>query len=83
MYDPLVQWGLFDCTGNPAADGSGPEDDRRSGGGKHDLSEIDPAIFGTLFEQALAATRERPALGAHYTDREQILKIVEPVISLR
>jgi hypothetical protein len=38
------------------------------------------AIFGTLFEQALKATRERPALGAHYTDREKILKIVEPVI---
>ncbi len=46
----------------------------------NDWSEIDPAIFGTLFEQALTATRERPALGAHYTDREKILKIVEPVI---
>ncbi|HWE98412.1 MAG TPA: class I SAM-dependent DNA methyltransferase, partial [Caulobacteraceae bacterium] len=43
-------------------------------------SEIDPSIFGTLFEQALKATRERPVLGAHYTDREKILKIVEPVI---
>ncbi len=49
--------------------------------GEHDWSEIDPAIFGTLFEQALKATRERPALGAHYTDREKILKIVEPVIT--
>ena len=47
---------------------------------EHDWSEIDPAIFGTLFEQALKATRERPALGAHYTDREKIMKIVEPVI---
>lgn len=47
---------------------------------EHDWSEIDPAIFGTLFEQALKATRERPALGAHYTDREKILRIVEPVI---
>ena len=47
---------------------------------EHDWSEIDPAIFGALFEQALTATRERPALGAHYTDREKILKIVEPVI---
>ncbi|MBL9009540.1 MAG: class I SAM-dependent DNA methyltransferase, partial [Alphaproteobacteria bacterium] len=46
----------------------------------NDWSEIDPAIFGTLFEQALTATRERPALGAHYTDREKILKIVDPVI---
>ncbi len=47
---------------------------------EHDWTEIDPAVFGTLFEQALKATRERPALGAHYTDREKILKIVEPVI---
>ena len=47
---------------------------------EHDWSEIDPAIFGTLFEQALKATRERPALGAHFTDREKILKIVDPVI---
>ena len=47
---------------------------------EHDWSEIDPSVFGSLFEQALKATRERPALGAHYTDREKILKIVEPAI---
>lgn len=46
----------------------------------HEWDEIDPAIFGTLFEQALKATRERPTLGAHYTDRQKIMKIVEPVI---
>jgi len=47
---------------------------------EHDWSQIDPSIFGSMFEQALKATRERPALGAHYTDREKILKIVGPVI---
>lgn len=47
---------------------------------EHDWSEIDPAVFGTLFEEALKATRKRAALGAHYTDREKILKIVEPVV---
>lgn len=47
---------------------------------EHDWSQIDPAIFGTLFEEALKATRQRAALGAHYTDRGMILKIVEPVI---
>lgn len=47
---------------------------------EHDWSEIDPAIFGNLFEEALMATRERKALGAHYTDRDKIMKIVEPVI---
>ena len=47
---------------------------------EHDWSQIDPAVFGTLFEEALKATRRRAALGAHYTDRDKILKIVEPVI---
>jgi type II restriction/modification system DNA methylase subunit YeeA len=47
----------------------------------HDWSEIDPSIFGTLFEHALTARRERKALGAHYTDRDKILKVVEPVIT--
>jgi type II restriction/modification system DNA methylase subunit YeeA len=48
--------------------------------GEHDWSEIDPAVFGNLFEEALKATRKRAALGAHYTGREMILKIVEPVV---
>jgi type II restriction/modification system DNA methylase subunit YeeA len=47
---------------------------------EHDWSEIDPSVFGNMFEEALKATRERAALGAHYTDREKILKIVDPVI---
>lgn len=47
---------------------------------EHDWTHIDPSVFGTLFEQALSARRERKALGAHYTDREKILKIVEPTI---
>ena len=46
----------------------------------HDWSQIDPAIFGTLFEEALKATGRRAALGAHYTDRDKIMKIVDPVI---
>jgi type II restriction/modification system DNA methylase subunit YeeA len=47
---------------------------------EHDWSEIDPAIFGTMFEAALKTTRKRAALGAHYTDRAKILKIVNPVV---
>jgi type II restriction/modification system DNA methylase subunit YeeA len=47
---------------------------------EHNWSEIDPSVFGNMFEEALKATRERAALGAHYTDREKILKIVDPVI---
>ncbi len=47
---------------------------------EHDWSNLDPAILGTMFEAALKTTGRRAALGAHYTDREKILKIVEPVI---
>lgn len=47
---------------------------------EHDWSNIDPAVFGTMFEAALNTTGRRAALGAHYTDRDKILKIVEPVI---
>ena len=44
-----------------------------------DWSEIDPSIFGTLFERGLDPDK-RSRLGAHYTDREKIMLIVEPVI---
>lgn len=47
---------------------------------RHDWSNIDPAVFGSMFEEALKTTGRRAALGAHYTDREKILTIVEPVI---
>ena len=45
-----------------------------------DWSEIDPSIFGTLFERGLDPDK-RSQLGAHYTDREKIMRIVEPVIA--
>lgn len=44
-----------------------------------DWSEIDPSIFGTLFERGLDPDK-RSQLGAHYTDPETIMKIVGPVI---
>lgn len=44
-----------------------------------DWSEIDPSIFGTLFERGLDPDK-RSQLGAHYTDRDKIMMIVEPVI---
>ncbi len=40
---------------------------------------IEPAIFGTLFERGLDP-EQRAQLGAHYTDRDAIWKLVEPVI---
>ncbi len=42
-------------------------------------SEIDPSILGTLFERGLDPDK-RAQLGAHYTDRDKIMRIVEPVV---
>ena len=44
-----------------------------------DWSQIDPTIFGTLFERFLDPGK-RKQIGAHYTDAEKIMMIVEPVI---
>ena len=44
-----------------------------------DWSEIDPSILGTLFERGLDPEK-RSQLGAHYTDRDKIMRIVDPVI---
>ena len=42
-------------------------------------ASIEPAIFGTLFERSLDPAK-RAQLGAHYTSRDDILLIVEPVL---
>ncbi len=44
-----------------------------------DWSEIDPSIFGALFERGLDPDK-RSQLGAHYTERDKIMLIVEPVV---
>lgn len=44
-----------------------------------DWGEIDPSILGTLFERGLDPDK-RAELGAHYTDRDKIMRIVDPVI---
>ena len=44
-----------------------------------DWSEVDPSILGTLFERGLDPNK-RSQLGAHYTDRDKIMRIIEPVI---
>ena len=40
---------------------------------------IEPSIFGTLFEGVMDATK-RSRLGAHYTSADDILLVVEPVV---
>lgn len=44
-----------------------------------DWSQIDPTIFGTLFERFLDPDK-RAQIGAHYTDPGKIMLIIEPVI---
>ena len=46
---------------------------------RQDWAAIDPSIFGTLFERFLDPDK-RAQIGAHYTDAEKIMMIVEPVI---
>jgi type II restriction/modification system DNA methylase subunit YeeA len=47
---------------------------------RKDWSDIDPSILGTLFERGLDPDK-RSQLGAHYTDRDKIMQIVEPVVT--
>ena len=44
-----------------------------------DWSRVEPAILGTLFERGLDPEK-RGQLGAHYTDHEKIMMVVEPVV---
>ena len=44
-----------------------------------DWSDIEPSIFGTLFERVIDESK-RKQLGTHYTSREDIELIVEPVL---
>jgi hypothetical protein len=44
-----------------------------------DWSSVEPAIFGTLFERSLDPSK-RAQLGAHYTGRADIERVVDPVV---
>ena len=44
-----------------------------------DWAEVDPSILGTLFERGLDPDK-RSQLGAHYTSREMIERLIEPVV---
>ena len=46
---------------------------------KLDWGAVDPSIFGTLFERGMDPDK-RSQLGAHYTSREDIETLVEPVV---
>ncbi len=44
-----------------------------------DWSNVEPSIFGTLFERTLDPAK-RSQIGAHYTSRDDILTLLEPVL---
>ena len=49
------------------------------GAATKDWSKVNPAIFGTIFQQSMDDT-ERHAYGAHFTSEADILRIVTPTI---
>ena len=78
-FEPVARFngGLFDDDTALPLDREGIETALRAAA--LDWSEIDPSIFGTLFERGLDPDK-RSQLGAHYTDRDKIMRIIEPVI---
>ncbi|WP_435020732.1 class I SAM-dependent DNA methyltransferase [Tundrisphaera sp. TA3] len=44
-----------------------------------DWDQVDPSIFGTLFERGMDPGK-RSQLGAHYTSREDIETVIDPVV---
>ncbi|MFC5309684.1 DNA methyltransferase [Azospirillum picis] len=74
---PWFNGGLFDS--DNAIPLSATEIGQVHEAAKLDWSDMDPALFGTLFEGGLDPDK-RSQLGAHYTDSEKIRKIVEPVV---
>jgi hypothetical protein len=54
--------------------------DPEEGAAKKDWSRVNPAIFGTIFQQSMDA-EERHAYGAHFTSEADIMRIVTPTIS--
>lgn len=53
--------------------------DLRIAAARDNWREVEPAIFGTLLERALDPT-ERLALGAHYTPRAYVERLVLPTV---
>lgn len=74
---PHINGGLFDEQAALPLD----EDDIRLliEAGRQNWAHIDPSIFGTLFERFLDPDK-RAQIGAHYTDADKIMRVVEPVL---
>lgn len=74
---PWFNGGLFDDS--PALELKPADAETLLSAAKHDWGSVEPAVFGTLFERSLDP-QARAQIGAHYTSREDIMLIVEPVV---
>lgn len=74
---PYINGGLFDD--QPALPFDEGDVQLLIEAGRQDWAQIDPSIFGTLFERFLDPDK-RAQIGAHYTDAEKIARIIEPVL---
>ena len=90
LFAAMATGGPFGVEDVPRVDGGLFDDDAAlelDADGLHILGEvsgldwaaIEPSVLGTLFERSLDPGK-RSQLGAHYTGKEDILLIVEPVL---
>jgi len=75
---PWFNGGLFKA-GEPVLDLTAEDIDRLVALNAYDWASVEPSIFGTLFERTLDPAK-RSQIGAHYTSREDILTLLEPVL---
>ncbi len=78
--DETIAWfngGLFETIAIPPLEK--PDLEALATAADMDWRNIDPSIFGTLFERGLNPAK-RSQLGAHYTDPATIMRLIEPVI---
>lgn len=78
-HDPILRFngGLF--AEHVALDLGSQEIDLLFQSARFDWAEVDPSIFGTLLESALDAS-ERHRLGAHYTPRAYVERLLRPAL---
>jgi len=77
--DPIAYFngGLFDDAPALELTPAGIEALKRAAA--QDWAAVEPSVFGTLFERSLDPDK-RSQIGAHYTSREDIMLVIEPVI---
>jgi len=78
--DETIQWfngGLFADADVVELTGGEIEELTRVSG--YDWGSVEPSIFGTLFERTLDPAK-RSQIGAHYTSKDDILTLLEPVV---